>query len=223
MGLSVTDIHAVIAHTGANVDVSAVTNNQLCHWRDGAQRCFLSCFLYLRTVCGMVAFLWKWWQDTSQSLSQLTRGLYHRAVRLVRSAIRQHRCLAGANVGFLGFHFLLEMERDSLPGASFRKGELPEAVSRGGYFKSSMAIASAFKTFARGAGDRRRSQGNGYVGKCHRSVHSHIPPGRLKEHPTECEKWRRHYKTLSTFTLGRKWKWGFVVKWPSQGEIHGAG
>lgn len=31
MGLSVTDTHAVIAHMGANVDVSAVTNSQLCH------------------------------------------------------------------------------------------------------------------------------------------------------------------------------------------------
>lgn len=56
------------------------------------------------------------------------------------------------------------MERDSLPGDSYRKGELPEAVSRGGYFKSSMAVASAFQTFAHGAGDRKRSQGKRVCG-----------------------------------------------------------
>lgn len=74
--------------------------------------------------------------------------------------------LSGANVGFLG---LLEMERDSLPGASYRKGELPEAVSCGGYFKSSMAVASTFKTFTCSASDRKGDGVSRYTEKCHRS------------------------------------------------------
>lgn len=144
---------------GMSLTTSSVTEE----W-DGAQHRFLSWFLYLRTVCGMAAFPWKWWQVTSQSLPQLTMGLY-----LVRSTIRQHRCLARANVDFLGFHFLLEMERDSLPGASDRKGELPEAVSWGGYFTSSMAGVSTFKTFAWGASDGKGDRVSRYMEKCDRS------------------------------------------------------